>query len=182
MFKIGDRVSVLDDDINGVIAKIDGQDITIESNEGFEMIYAPNELIIAESSDLGRDMFSETSISDVISEKESPKRKQPTKPRKKEREIPAMEVDLHIHQLTNSNRGMTNHDMLTLQLDTARRRLEFAIKKRIPRIVFIHGVGEGVLKLELEYLFGRYNNVAHYEANYQKYGLGATEVKIFQSR
>jgi CTP:phosphocholine cytidylyltransferase-like protein len=76
---------------------------------------------------------------------------------------------------------MSNHDMLTLQLDTARRQLEFAIKKRIPKIVFIHGVGEGVLKLELEYLFGRYNNIIFYEANYQKYGLGATEVKIFQS-
>ena len=93
-----------------------------------------------------------------------------------------MEVDLHIHQLTQSNKGMTNHDMLTLQLDTARRQLEFAIKKRIPRIVFIHGVGEGVLKLELEYLFGRYDNITFYEANYQKYGLGATEVKIFQNK
>jgi len=181
MFKIGDRVSVLDDDINGVITKMEGLDITVETNEGFEMIFAPNELIIAESSDLRSHVFSDTSISDVLSEKESPKRKQPTKPRKKEREIPAMEVDLHIHQLTDSTRGMTNHDMLTLQLDTARRQLEFAIKKRIPRIVFIHGVGEGVLKLELDYLFGRYSNVAYYEANYQKYGLGATEVKIFQN-
>ncbi len=181
MFKIGDRVSVLDDDINGVIAKIEGQDITIETNEGFEMIYAPKELIITESSVLSSNMFSATSISEVLSEKETPKRKQSAQSRKKEREIPAMEVDLHIHQLIDSTKGMSNHDMLTLQLDTARRQLEFAIKKRIPRIVFIHGVGEGVLKLELDYLFGRYSNVAFYEANYQKYGLGATEVKIFQN-
>ena len=182
MFEIGDHVSVLDDDINGVIEKIDGQNITIETNEGFKMIYAPNELISAASPDLARNMFLDTSISEVLSEKETPKRKQIAKPKKKEREIPAMEVDLHIHQLVGSTKGMSNHEMLTLQLDTARRRLEFAIKKRIPRIVFIHGVGEGVLKLELEYLFGRYNNVAYQEANYQKYGSGATEVRIFQSR
>jgi len=66
-----------------------------------------------------------------------------------------------------------------LQLDTARRQLEFAIRKRIQKVVFIHGVGEGVLKTELEYLFGRYN-VKYYDADYQKYGLGATEVYIYQ--
>ena len=47
--------------------------------------------------------------------------------------------------------------------------------------VFIHGVGEGVLKLELEYLFSRYDNVKFYDADYQKYGLGATEVYIYQN-
>jgi len=30
-------------------------------------------------------------------------------------------------------------------------------------------------------LFGRYNNVKYYDANYQKYGLGATEVYIYQN-
>ena len=54
--------------------------------------------------------------------------------------------------------------------------------KRIQKVVFIHGVGEGVLKLELEYLFKRYDNLKFYDANYQKYGLGATEVYIYQSK
>ena len=52
-----------------------------------------------------------------------------------------MEVDLHINQLVKSTRGMQNHEMLNLQLETAKRRLEFAIQNRIQRIVFIHGVG-----------------------------------------
>ena len=92
-----------------------------------------------------------------------------------------MEVDLHIHQLVQSTKGLTNYDMLTLQLETARRQLEFAINKRIQKVVFIHGVGEGVLRTELEYLFGRYENVKFYDANYQKYGVGATEVYILQN-
>ena len=53
-------------------------------------------------------------------------------------------------------------------------------KEGIP-IVFIHGVGEGVLKEELGYLFRKYDNVKFYDADYQKYGLGATEVYIFQN-
>jgi hypothetical protein len=47
--------------------------------------------------------------------------------------------------------------------------------------VFIHGIGEGVLKLELDYLFGRYNYVKFYDADYKQYGLGATEVYIYQN-
>ncbi len=76
---------------------------------------------------------------------------------------------------------MSNFDMLNLQLDTARGQLEFAMRKRIPKIVFIHGVGEGVLRQELETLFSRYNNVKFYDADYKTYGLGATEVRILQN-
>lgn len=70
--------------------------------------------------------------------------------------------------------------MLNIQLETAKRKLEFAIKKRISKIVFIHGVGEGVLKSELVRLFKNYP-VKFYDASYKKYGLGATEVYIFQN-
>ena len=55
------------------------------------------------------------------------------------------------------------------------------MQKRIQRIVFIHGVGEGVLKAELDFMFGRYDNIKFYDADYSKYGLGATEVYILQN-
>jgi len=126
-------------------------------------------------------LFSHSNATDAIKEKEQSVKRIQQKVRAKDRYEPTMEVDLHINQLTQSSRGMSNHEMLTLQLDTAKRQLEFAISKRIQKIVFIHGVGEGILKVELEYLFGRYNNVKFYDANYQKYGVGATEVYIYQN-
>lgn len=181
-FKIGDSVLVLDEDMSGIIKNITGNIITIESEDGFDLEFSESELIKTNSSTtLKHEAFSNTSAKEVLSEKESGKKKRSVGIKPKERTQPTMEVDLHIHQLTNSVKGMANHDMLTLQLDTAKRQLEFAIRKRIQRVVFIHGVGEGVLKLELEYLFGRYNNVKFYEANLQKYGLGATEVYIYQN-
>ena len=177
--KVGDSVSVLDEDLKGIIVKIIDDTITIESNDGFALEFSANELIKVETdTELRTNIFSKSSLAEAVSQKEIPKRKQ-IKVKQKERFQPTLEVDLHIHQLTNSTRGMTNHDMLTLQLDTAKHQLEFAIRKRIQKVVFIHGKGEGVLKLELDYLFGRYN-VKFYEANYQKYGLGATEVYIYQ--
>lgn len=181
-FKIGDSILVLDENMSGVIKGIVGNMISIETEDGFLLDFKRDEIIKDTSkSELNNELFSNSNISAAISEKEqSAKRKQPRiKP--KERYEPTMEVDLHINQLVKSSRGMSNHDMLTLQLDTARRQLDFAISKRIQKIVFIHGVGEGVLKIELEYLFGRYNNVKYYDANYKKYGLGATEVYIYQN-
>ncbi len=181
-FKIGDMVTVLDEELSGVVKNVSTDQITIETKDGFEMVFSANELIMSPSSSrLRQDAFSQVSAEEIISEKESYKKKRSVGLKPKERKQPAMEVDLHIHQLTNSSRGMTNHDMLTLQLDTAKRQLEFAIRKKIQRVVFIHGVGDGVLKLELQYLFGRYDNVKYYDANLQKYGLGATEVYIYQN-
>jgi dsDNA-specific endonuclease/ATPase MutS2 len=174
-FKVGDTVSVLDDDLSGRITKIQGDIITIETDDGFNLDFEKYEVVR-----ISGPLHVDLSENDII-EKELPKRKNRPKTKVKERFQPPLEVDLHIHQLTDAPRRMTNHDMLTLQLDTARRQLEFAIHKRIQKVVFIHGKGEGVLKMELEYLFGRYNNLKYYDADYQKYGLGATEVYIFQN-
>jgi len=179
---IGDYVLVLDEDLSGVIKHIIDDQATIETDDGFLFDFQLNELVKSKTDDdISGDFLSPSNVDRIISEKEqSSKRKQP-KVRPKERYEPTMEVDLHINQLTQSTRGMTHHDMLTLQLDAARKQLEFAIRKRIQKVVFIHGVGEGILKIELEYLFGRYNNVKFHDANYKKYGLGATEVYIHQN-
>lgn len=177
VFQIGDSVETIDDTIKGIVTEIKGTEITIETEEGFAMLYSASELVkITEAFKV-----SNYEIAQIKSEKELPKKRRPNTVKAKERNAPRMEVDLHIHQITNSENGMTSHDKLNLQLETAKRQLEFAIRKRIQKVVFIHGVGEGVLKEELKYLFGRYENVRHYEADYQKYGLGATEVYIFQN-
>ena len=121
-------------------------------------------------------------IHSALQEKEASKKpKRVVEKSRKDRSETILEVDLHIHQLTNAYKGMSNYDMLTLQTEAAKRQLEFAMSKRIPKVVFIHGVGAGVLKEELEYLFRRYENVKYYDANYQKYGTGATEVYIYQN-
>ena len=179
-FKVGDKVTVVDDNISGVIKKILEHSMIVESSDGFEFEFEPHELLFSKDESLRSKIFNEQSLSEVLKEKETSKKRKTPRIKPKERNLPPMEVDLHINQLTNSSKNMSNYDMLTLQLDTAKRQLEFAIRKRIPKVVFIHGVGEGVLRAELEYLFGKYD-VKFYDADYQKYGLGATEVYIYQN-
>ena len=176
-FQIGESVETLDDTITGRIIAIEGKHISIETEDGFQMRFNANELVKI----TGEISVSNYEVAQIKPEKEIPKKRKTPTSKPKERNAPKMEVDLHIHQLTNSYRGMSNYDMLNIQMETAKRQLEFAMNKRIQKIVFIHGVGEGVLKEELKYLFGRYDNVKYYDADYQKYGLGATEVYIFQN-
>lgn len=180
MFKPGDKVEVLDDELKGKVISLDGEEIKIETSEGFILNFQKNELIKTGSA--AENVLNSAEIhSEVIKEKESFKKRPSQRLKPKERNLPPMEVDLHIHKLTNSSRGMSNFDMLNLQIETVKRQLDFAMKKRIQKIVFIHGVGEGVLKAELDFLLGRYDNLKFYDADYQKYGIGATEVYIFQN-
>ena len=176
-FQIGDAVETIDDVITGRIIAVEGTQISIETDDGFQMEFNASELVKI----LDEISVSNYEVAQIKSEKEIPKKRKTQVAKPKERTAPKMEVDLHIGQLTNSSRGMSNYDMLNLQMETAKRQLEFAIRKRIQKVVFIHGVGEGVLKEELKYLFGRYVNVKYYDADYQKYGLGATEVYILQN-
>lgn len=179
--KLGDTVETIDDAIIGKVKRISEHGVTILTEDGFEFEFSPSELMVHSSQNTLERSVYDTDLEAVIQEKETKKRKVTPAVKPKERHTPKFEVDLHIHHLTDSTRGMTNFDMLNLQLDTARRQLEFAIRKRIPKMVFIHGVGEGVLRQELETLLGRYNNVQFYDADYKTYGLGATEVRIFQN-
>ncbi|MDO4781869.1 MAG: DNA mismatch repair protein MutS [Capnocytophaga felis] len=174
--EIGDLVEVIDDTIQGKIVKINKNKITILTREGFELSFDKSEVVKIEKENNLKINFFDLDNDSLLKNAEKKKKVIP----KKEKKIPPMEVDLHIHQLVASIKNMTNHEMLTLQIETARKQLEFAIEKRIQRIVFIHGVGEGVLRTELEYLLGRYN-VKFYDAEYSKYGVGATEVYIFQN-
>ncbi len=177
-FTIGDLVETVDDTTKGRVVESSADWVTIETPDGFRLRYKPSELLLLTGQQRLSISSSEVAQARSLEEKAYQKKQPPGK--RKERNAPKMEVDLHIHQLVSHSRGMNKHDILNLQVDTARRQLEFAIGKRIQKVVFIHGVGEGTLKEELKYLFGRYP-VDYYDADYQKYGLGATEVYIYQN-
>ncbi len=178
MLNKGEKVSVLDEAIDGVVVEIKGADVTIETPDGFHLTFRSNELIKIESGSMMNISFNK---SQVIGEKEVPKPNYINKEKKNQKEIPVPEFDLHIEKLVKNHKSMSNYDILTKQLDTATYHIDFAIRNRIPKIVFIHGVGEGILKSDLDSLLGRYDMISFQDANYQKYGQGATEVYFKQN-
>lgn len=180
LFVIEDKVLVLDDSIEGKVVGFNAAYVQIETLDGFVLEYLPNELVkIAKNAP---ELNFNKSIDLVLAEKEPAKKKGAPLIRYSKKEQPIFEVDLHLEKITSKlNTNLSNFDKLSIQLDEAKRAIDFAISKRYSRVVLIHGVGEGVLKSELEYMIKRYENITIQEANYNKYGLGAMELYIKQN-
>lgn len=88
-------------------------------------------------------------------------------------------VDLHIGELVDTTRGMSNADMLNLQVDHFRAVMDKYLRKPGTKIVFIHGKGEGVLRQAiLKELNHRYKGHDVQDASFREYGYGATQVTI----
>jgi len=65
---IGDKVSVLDDAISGVVTAIRGNVVTILTTDGFELDFSKNELIVVDGS-LSKRELAKMDISEIMSEK-----------------------------------------------------------------------------------------------------------------
>jgi DNA-nicking Smr family endonuclease len=88
-----------------------------------------------------------------------------------------MEVDLHIHHLIHSHEGMTNGEIVSIQLEHFERIMRIAVKDKIRKVVFIHGVGQGVLRSEIRRMLKSYYPQCEFQdASWQQYGQGATMV------
>ncbi len=170
-FKIGDKISVIDEELKGIIVSINNRIIQIKDEDGFLRLYQTHEIV----------KIPDTLLKHVRVKNKDKILKQSKKPVKKLKKESVLEVDLHIHQITSSNRFMSNADMLKKQLSTAKTKLDFAIKNNIQKIIFIHGKGQGVLKAELLLLL-KNDTVEINDASYKKYGQGAMEVRIFKSK
>ena len=88
------------------------------------------------------------------------------------------EVNLHIEDLIDSHSGMSNGEIVQIQIQHFHEELSKATKNHnIKRIVFIHGVGKGVLKAEIRKILKKeYPYLDFQDASYQEYGYGATMV------
>ncbi|MCM1518837.1 MAG: DUF2027 domain-containing protein [Pseudoflavonifractor sp.] len=90
-----------------------------------------------------------------------------------------VEVDLHINELLDSSAGLSNSDMLEVQLREFRRVMDENKGHKGQKIVFIHGKGEGVLRAALlKELRKSWPQCDVQDASFREYGFGATQVTI----
>lgn len=101
--------------------------------------------------------------------------KQHRSPKRKE----VREIDLHIHELIDDTSGMSNKEMLDIQMEHFEREIQKAIQEKVQKIIFIHGKGNGTLKTELRNeLKRKYKKYRFQDASFQEYGFGATLVYL----
>ena len=88
------------------------------------------------------------------------------------------EIDLHIEELIPDASGLSNADMIQIQLRRFSKEMDFAITHHFKKLILIHGVGNGKLKQEIRKELRNYSGVAFKDADSRKYGQGATEVNF----
>jgi len=122
------------------------------------------------------------SINEVVEIKETPIVDNSKKFKKRPKPV-TVEIDLHIEKLLDDFKGMSNHEIVTYQLEIFRKELEKAMREKVHRIVFIHGIGNGTLKLQLrKQLDDLYPFLNFQDASFAEYGFGATMVLLDRIR
>lgn len=122
------------------------------------------------------DKLTEKDFKKVVETKNAQNRGEES-PKAKKKQPELVEVDLHIEELIESSNGLSNHEILQLQLEKFHSEMKQAIDNKAHRIVFIHGVGNGVLKQEIhKKLKSTYAKYFFQDASFQEYGYGATMV------
>lgn len=93
---------------------------------------------------------------------------------------PAHEFDLHLEALRPDIKDeLSNTAILRLQLDAFEDALSRALATNMHEIVFIHGMGNGVLRKEIHRQLSRNKDIKFFEdARKEKFGFGATLVRL----
>ena len=193
--KVGDRVKFLNDVGAGVVIKVGTSIAIVEDESGFDNEYNLAELLpvggeVEEEERYGNNLpdMSEVLAMDISEEKQ--KKLQAAfdikyaneRATNQKRRGEFMEVDLHFHELVEDMSGLKDRTKLDIQLNHFERMMRIAAEQRIRQVIFIHGVGQGVLRHQIRSrLEMYYPECSVRDANPREYGSGATEVLLGQS-
>ena len=102
------------------------------------------------------------------------------KSQKPQRKPEKVVIDLHLTEIIDDEAGMTPKEMLDYQMKVFRENLDECIADpHVKKVVFIHGKGNGSLKLELRKCLDRnYKRCQYQDASFEEYGGGATLVYV----
>ena len=168
-FSKHERIVFVDAQGGGRVLEVDvsRKRYLVQCDDGFEMWYSEDEL--------GKLKGNQFDVPDhYVDELKKVESKGQLKSGKKKSTTPV--IDLHIEELLDSHKGMTNHEILQLQMTEFRRFFQKAKSRRWKKIEVIHGVGEGRLRNEIhDFLRDRTDVKEFYSGNIQQ---GTTIIEL----
>ena len=86
-------------------------------------------------------------------------------------------VDLHIEKITDDWSGLSNHEIVSLQLMTFEKYYDLAVAHMQPSLIVVHGIGTGKLREEIHEQLKHRKEVKTFVNQYHPaFGYGATEI------
>jgi Smr domain-containing protein len=92
-------------------------------------------------------------------------------------EPPLSVVDLHIEKIIDNWNGLSNYEIVSLQLKTFEKYYDLAVAHMQPSLIVVHGVGTGRLREEIHEQLKHRREVKTFVNQYHPaFGYGATEI------
>jgi ribosomal protein L24 len=195
--KKGSEVKFLNDVGGGIVLKVfsDGT-ANVEGEDGFDMKYNLKELMLVNENITEQEEEYNNKLPDlaqIIAQDVNEERQKliqkdfevkyaNVRATNQQRRGEHMVIDLHIHELIEDQSGLQDRTKLDVQLNHFERMMRIAGEQRVKRVIFIHGVGKGVLRNQIRTrLDSYYPDCTVRDANPREYGAGATEIILGQS-
>ena len=118
--KIGDRVSVIDEDLSGKIISILGDEIQLQDEHGFEYFFHQSRVVV--------------------------QNEETTKNISKKHAKNEMLLDLHFDRLVKNPQEYDSWERLFIQKEKLQETLDFCRTNKIKNLEIIHGLGDGTLQ------------------------------------
>ncbi|PPZ90662.1 DNA mismatch repair protein [Cloacibacterium normanense] len=130
--KIGDLVSVIDDDLKGKISAFKENLVQIEDEHGFHYDIEKSKVVL-----YNHNIYDDISI--------TAKKETSTKISKKNQTQP-QSIDLHFEKLVNNPQDFESWERLMIQREKLIEKLEYCRSNNMKKLNIIHGIGDGVLQ------------------------------------
>lgn len=130
--KIGDKVSVVDEDLSGIVTSVNGNIVVFKDEYGFTYQYPKEKLV--------------PKISDLYENIKILKKAEPKKNISKKHQKNALVLDLHFHNLVKNPNDYDSFERLFIQKERLLETLSFCRKNHLKRLEIVHGIGDGVLQ------------------------------------
>ncbi|KQT16040.1 DNA mismatch repair protein [Chryseobacterium sp. Leaf404] len=130
--KIGEKVSVLDEDLGGVVTSVNGNTVVFKDEYGFTYQY-PKEKLVPKNAEIYENIK-------IV------KKAEPKKTVSKKHDKNPMILDLHFENLVKNPNDYNSFERLFLQKEKLIQTINFCRKNHLKRLEIVHGIGDGTLQ------------------------------------
>ncbi|MCC7331826.1 MAG: Smr/MutS family protein [Flavobacteriales bacterium] len=177
--KKGDKIKFINDKVEGfVIDVLNNNKIKIKTSDGFEYVVDISEIIIVGDDNSIHYQPDKKAIKKKISESKTISEGNSILDSYQKNSEGIIEIDLHLEKIVKNPQKYEPQLKLHKQLLYAKKCIEAAQRKKISKLIFIHGKGTGALKSGLIEMLENTGYISVKEGSKMKYGDGAIEVSL----
>ena len=162
--KIGDQVSVIDEDLKGTVTSVKGDLVVIKDDHGFTHQYQKSKVVLQ--------------ITELYDQIKTVHKKETSKSVSKKHNKKHLVLDLHFEKLVKNPQDYDSFERLFIQKEKLIETVDFCRKNNLKKLEIIHGIGDGVLqKMVHDYLVGQ-TNIEFEESDFFYHSTGNVVVRF----